>query len=115
MYIVKTINGDKIDFNSWIEIPKVKISSITLLSPDTKSKIEIEGYSSYVGMKEALVTPNGFEIVANICYAINKRYSVKYRITNTNCVSTLIENSSMLKKSLNKSTMRNGAKLNFMI
>jgi len=115
MYIVKTINRDKIDFDSWIEIPKVKISSIILLSPDTKNSIEMEGYSSYIGMKEALITQNGFEIVANICYAFNKRYAVKYRITNTDCVSTLIENSSMLKKSLNKSTMRNGAKLNFMI
>ncbi|MBU2007465.1 MAG: hypothetical protein KKF08_19010, partial [Gammaproteobacteria bacterium] len=57
-------------------------------------------------MKEALMSFEGFKIVANICYALNKKYAVKYRITDNGSSSTLINNSVILGKSINKKTIR---------
>jgi hypothetical protein len=115
MYMIKNETGHSIEFNIWIECPNTKISSLTILSPDLKKNIKIEGYSLFVCMKEALMTADGFKIVANICYAFNKKYAVKYRITDEGSSSTLISNSELLCKSLNKNTMRHGVKDEFVI
>jgi hypothetical protein len=115
MYIIETEDKKAIKIESWAECPSVKISSLILLSPDLKNKIKIEGFGSYVCMKEALMTQAGFKIVANICYAFNKRYAVKFRITDTENTSTLIENNLILGKSINKSTLHHGAKGEFVI
>jgi hypothetical protein len=115
MYIVETIDKAKNELNSWAECQDVKISSLLLLSPSLKNSIKIEGYSSYVCMKEALMTTEGFKIVANICYAFNKKYAVKYRITDDGSSSTLVSNSVILGKSLNKNTIRHGVKDEFVI
>lgn len=115
MYIIINYKGEDRQINSWVECPDVKISSLRLFSPNLKNHIKIEGYSSYVCMKEALMTTEGFKIVANICYAFNKKSAVKFRITDEDNTSTLIANSVILGKSLNKNTIRHGVKDEFVI
>lgn len=115
MYIIKTTKGDVIKLHMWTECPNVKLSSLELLSPDLKSNLKIEGYGHYVCMKEALMSLEGFKIVANICYAFNKKYAVKYRITDNGSSSTLINNNVILDKSINNNIIRYGEKLSFVI
>lgn len=115
MYIIVNENEIAQPYETWVEVPDVKISSLTIYAPNLENNITIKGYQSYVCMKEALVKDDGFEIVANICYAINDKYSVKYRITNEECTSTSIFDSAILEQSLNKTNMRYGAKSDFVI
>lgn len=116
MYIIETINSEEANFDTWAQVPNtVKITSLRLLSPDKKHSIKIEGYETYICMKEALMISEGFNVVANICYAINKNYSIKHRITNDDCTSTYIADSLILANSLNKDAIRSGVKSDFVI
>jgi hypothetical protein len=114
MYIIEIAKDTKA-YDSWNEVPDVKLSSLVLLSPDKNSNIKLEGFAKYVCMKEALATVGGFKLMANICYAMFDDMSIKYRITNDNIEATLIKTNKVLNDIISTTLIRSGEERDFMI
>ena len=114
MYIVTTKDGTT-EYETWNDVPNVKISSLILLSPDKKNDIKLEGFIKYICMKEALATVGGFKLMANICYAVFNKISIKYRITNDNVEATLINTNDVINNLISDSLIRAGEDQDFVI